>query len=228
MPTLNLSPSPSPPELRVARDNFEAIMRTHNQRLFRIARSILKSDAEAEDVVQLAYLSAYSKLDQLAESGSLGAWLGRITANKALDRMRKLKRDQKLNESHRAFDESLGGEVSFSITPEDSAVSGELRAVLERAIDSLPEQLRSVLVMRDVEGMSGAETAASLSIEEGAVRVRLHRARTQLRGWLGRQAELHLRETFSFAGDRCDRIVARTLERLAELSNPTTVLEAET
>lgn len=193
-------------------------MRQHNQRLFRIARSILRDDSEAEDVVQNAYVSAYTNLDQYSGDAPISGWLARITTNGALDRLRQRKRDQRLLDPEMEADGSwrTGSSAgSAERTPEESAAHGELRKVLEQAIDQLPDALRVVLVMRDVEGMSGAETSRCLGIEEGAVRVRLHRARGQLRRWLGHRAADVLVEPFAFAGDRCDRIVRGVFVLLA-------------
>lgn len=197
-------------------EEFEGVMRQHNQRLFRIARSILRDDAEAEDIVQNAYVSAYTHLDQYAGDAPIGGWLARITTNGALDRLRQRKRDQRLLNPAMEASESwrTGASTPTDRSPEDGAAQAELRKLLEQAIDQLPDPLRLVLVLRDVEGMSGAETGECLGIEEGAVRVRLHRARGQLRRWLGRRAVQEEARPFAFAGERCDRIVRGVLLRL--------------
>lgn len=206
--------SPQRSRLGVSPHEFERAMRQHNQRLFRIARSILRDDSEAEDVVQNAYISAYTHLDQYSGDAPLGGWLARIAMNGALDRLRQRKRDQRLLDQEREDDGSWRTGTT-SLTPEEGAAHAELRKLLEQAIDQLPDALRVVLVLRDVEGMSGAETSRCLGIEEGAVRVRLHRARGQLRRWLGRRATDELVEPFAFAGDRCDRIVRGVLKLLS-------------
>lgn len=194
---------------------WESIMRENNQALFRVARSIVREDAEAEDVVQSAYIAAFDKLDQFAARASLAAWLRKIVANRAIDRLRQRARERRLSQDHRDVDEMNRNSSEATTTPEQAAVNRELRSVLEQAIDGLPDNLRSVFVMRDVQGMSGADTADTLGIEEGAVRVRLHRARQQLRDRLGEVADSHVDQAFAFDGERCDRIVERTLRALA-------------
>jgi RNA polymerase sigma-70 factor (ECF subfamily) len=185
---------------------FETVMRHNNQRLFRIARAILKDDHEAEDTVQNAYIALYSRTEEFASHSAVGAWLSRVTANSAISRLRQSSRAIALEAN-----EELKSGSSGEPTPEDVAGSSELRRVLEKAIDTLPTGLRSVMVLRDVEGMSGAETAECLGISEPTARVRLHRARTQLRSWLEENSDSAIRETFAFAGARCDRIVAHVL-----------------
>lgn len=192
---------------------LERLMRAHNQRLFRIARGILKDDAAAEDVVQNAYVAAYTRFSQFEGRSSLSAWLSRITAHRAFDELRRRKREQRLGEQQIEAAEIAGSGPS-SPSPEVQALSQELRLQMEDAVDALPEVLRSVLVMRDVEGMTSLETADALGIEEGTVRVRLHRARGRLKADLARDLGAHLPQVFAFAGERCDRIVARTLSKL--------------
>ncbi|HEY8431406.1 MAG TPA: RNA polymerase sigma factor [Sandaracinaceae bacterium] len=190
---------------------FEILMRRHNQRLFRTARAILRDDAEAEDVVQQAYLSAYAKLDQFRGESRFSTWLTRITVHEALRRMRRHGRLADLDVIEAADDAAASGP---SRTPEEHAARGELRALLEQAIDSLPESYRVVFVMRDIEELDTRETAECLELSEEAVRVRLHRARKALREWLYERADALTAEAFSFAGDRCDRIVRYVLSRI--------------
>jgi len=197
---------------------FEAVMRAHNRLLFRLARSIIRNDSLAEDVVQSAYLAAYSKLNTVSDPTKLRSWLARITVNEAIDLTRREKRNAALPEGWQEDAASAAvtsapfanGFIS-SETPETSAARGELRQLLENAIDELPPVLRSVLVLRDVEGLSASEVAACLGLGEVAVRVRLFRARARMRKWLGDRFETGKHTAFEFAGERCDRIVARTL-----------------
>lgn len=189
---------------------FEVIMRRHNQRLFRTARSILRDDAEAEDAVQQAYLSAYGKLDQFRGEARFSTWLTRIVVHECLRRKSKQKRLADLS----VID---GGEEPIDLSPrnpEDHAADAEIRALLEGAIDSLPEAYRVVFVMRDVEEMSTRETADCLDMSEEAVRVRLHRARRALREWLYERADSAAAEAFHFAGERCERIVVYVLTEI--------------
>jgi RNA polymerase sigma-70 factor (ECF subfamily) len=194
-------------------------MRRYNRRLFRLARSFLKSDAEAEDVLQEAYLRAYTRLGDLADGQALAAWLSRIVANEALGRLRAATRIVSL-EDHRvrassAEEDGLADEpASDQPDPERLAASGELRRLLEAAVDALPEEFRAVFVLREVEGLSTAETAACLAIRPETAKTRLHRARRMLQESLGERLLPLSPALFEFQGDRCDRIVNRTLAKL--------------
>jgi RNA polymerase sigma-70 factor, ECF subfamily len=196
---------------------FELIMRRHNRRLFRLARSLLKDDAEAEDVLQEAYLRAYVRLGELAEPQALAAWLARIVANEALGRLRAAARVVSLEE-HRARagrEDGLADEpASDQPDPERLAASGELRRLLEAAVDALPDEFRAVFVLREVEGLSTGETAACLAIRPETVKTRLHRARRLLQESLGQRLLPLSPSLFRFDGERCDQIVTRVLARL--------------
>lgn len=185
---------------------FEVLMRRHNQRLFRAARAILRDDAEAEDAVQQAYLSAYAKLASFRGEARFATWLTRIAVHEALRRVRK---------RPPLADLEVVEPVDVITSPEDATADRELRALLEGAVDALPESYRVVFVLRDVEEMSTRETADALELSEEAVRVRLHRARHALREWLYERADRLAGEAFHFAGERCDRIVRCVLERIA-------------
>jgi RNA polymerase sigma-70 factor (ECF subfamily) len=196
---------------------FELIMRRHNRRLFRLARSILRSAAEAEDVVQETYVRAYAHLDQFVGPHTLGAWLARIAANEALGRVRAWGRVVSLDEY--MGEEAIAARPAETMTsrpldPERVTGNSELRRLLEGAIDELPDEFRTVFVLRAVEGMSIAETAEALSIRPETVKTRLHRARHRLRDTLGARLDALLPVTFDFGGERCDRIVAAVLARL--------------
>lgn len=192
---------------------FEILMRRHNQRLFRTARAILRDDAEAEDAVQQAYLAAYDRLHQFRGDARFSTWLTRIAVHEALRRARKQGRLADLDVLEGgARDDTLLPPVR---SPEDAAADGELRAVLEEAIDALPESYRVIFVLREVEELSTRETADCLQMTEEAVRVRLHRARKALREWLYERADRLAGEAFHFAGERCDRIVQHVMERVA-------------
>ena len=195
---------------------MEALMRRHNRGLYRTARAILRDDAEAEDVVQETYLRAFAALGTFRGDSSLGTWLTRIAANEALMRRRARLREARVitfdegNMAHameNAPDEARG--------PEAEALAAEVRTLLERRIDALPDLYREVFVLRAVEEMSVEETAAALGVPEATVRTRFFRARAMLRGALERQLDAGVAATFSFDGVRCDRIVAAVLARLA-------------
>lgn len=194
------------------RASFEVLMRRHNPRLFRVARAILKNDAEAEDALQDAYLSAFRALPTFAGASALGTWLTRIVINSALGRLRSRGRDQVLH----AFDAPRDLPDEHDDSPEWTAIRAQMLQLLERNIDALPLAFRTVFMMREVEEMSVEETAASLSIPEATVRSRLHRARAQLRASLATEMDMAAADVFRFLGARCDRIVARVLAQLQD------------
>jgi len=209
---------------------FELVMRRHNRRLFRIARGLVWDDAEAEDVLQGGYVRAYARLGDLADGRALGAWLARIVANEALGRRRSAARVVSLEE-HRAARGSGGDDgeddaiaardpASDRPDPERLAASGELRRLLEAAVDALPDEFRAVFVLREVEGLSTAEAAACLAIRPETVKTRPHRARRLLQESLGERLLPLSPSLFGFDGERCDRIVARVLVRLGQPTAP--------
>jgi RNA polymerase sigma-70 factor (ECF subfamily) len=200
-------------------DLFEVIMRRYNQRLFRITRSILGQDNEAEDAVQEAYLSAYAHLDQFGGQAQFSTWLTRIAINEALARRRRRVRnpDLNLNEDDDAM-ESMSPR-----SPEDEAGRREMRRMLEAAIDELPAIYRIVFVMRELEQMSTAETASALAIAEEATKVRLHRAKGLLREAMSARMQASFTDAFPFLGRRCDRIVTAVIQALASKSSPAAV-----
>lgn len=194
---------------------FEVIMRRYNQRLYRVARAILRDDHEAEDVMQDTYVRAYQHLAQFAGRARFSTWLIRIAVHEALARKRRRQRLEGLDALTGPSGELLMP-ASTSLDPESCAANGELHHLLEAAILSLPEDYRTVLVLRDVEEMTTAEAAAILQISEENAKVRLHRARVLLR----KQLYARTRATtaaFSFPATRCDRVVAGVFARLAQL-----------
>jgi RNA polymerase sigma-70 factor (ECF subfamily) len=191
---------------------FEILMRRYNQRLFRVARAIMRDDAEAEDVLQQAYVNAYTHLQQFAGQARFATWLTRITTYEAFARLRRRGRHK---ETHMGEGEdAMEGFPAPQPDPEQQAFAGELRHALEASLDALPETYRTVFVLRDVEGLSTAEAADCLEVSEDVVKTRLHRARALLREDLFERAGLSARSVFSFQGDRCDRIVGAVLARL--------------
>jgi RNA polymerase sigma-70 factor (ECF subfamily) len=196
---------------------FEVIMRRYNQRLYRTARAILKVDDEAEDVMQDAYVRAYSHLRDFSGAATFGGWLTRITVNEALARLRKRKRFDSLDD-HDHHDE--GTMAAHDRSPEEGASDGELRSVLESAIDALPESFRTVFVLRAVEEMTTHETAECLDIPEDTVKTRLFRARALLQKELTTRIESTTTDAFRFERPRCDRLVARVLARVGRGALP--------
>jgi RNA polymerase sigma-70 factor (ECF subfamily) len=197
---------------------FEAIMRRHNRLLFRTARSILKSDAETEDALQEAYLSAWRALGSFRADAKLSTWLVRIVVNEALGRLRRrsalvIPLDTLMDADDDETPSWLEGDPDLQ--PDRVAMRGEMRALMEARIDMLPDAFRTVFMLRAVEELGVDEIAAALQIPEATVRTRFFRARSLLRESLSRDVDLALSDAFSFAGERCDRIVASVLARLA-------------
>lgn len=197
---------------------FEAIMRRHNRLLFRTARAILKSDQEAEDCLQDAYLRAWSALDSFRGEAKLSTWLVRICANEALGRLRRKAASADIIPLDAAM-LSTDSAVVQALTdtpderPETLAMRAQLRQLLEARIDLLPDAFRTVFMLRGVEELSVEEVAQVLQIPEATVRTRFFRARSLLREGLASAVDTTLADAFSFDGARCDRIVAGVLAR---------------
>jgi RNA polymerase sigma-70 factor (ECF subfamily) len=195
---------------------YEIVMRRYNQRLYRVARAILHDEDEAEDVMQAAYVRAYQYLHQFAGRSPFSAWLTRIAVHEALARLRLRKRSQQMEEA--GDGEIFMTMVEPSPDPEQSASGAELGRLLEDAVLDLPEQFRTVVMLRDVEELSTSETAAALDLSEENVKVRLHRGHAMLRGWLIARVGTQAKNAFPFMGVRCDRVVHGVFQRLAELN----------
>jgi RNA polymerase sigma-70 factor (ECF subfamily) len=187
---------------------FEVLMRRHNERVYRVARSIVRDEQEAEDVMQQAYVNAYAHLDQFSGKARFLTWLLRIATNEALARVRRRGRYEPF-EDDGSTEANMPGRPAAD--PEQQAVSGELRAVLASAIDGLPDGSREVFVLREVEGMSTADTAAVLDVSEDVVKTRLSRARSALRRVLEDRIGAIAPDLFRFYRPRCDRVVGHVL-----------------
>jgi RNA polymerase sigma-70 factor (ECF subfamily) len=235
-----MTPTPTPPDVAEpsadadesalvarlkAREHgaVEVLMRRYNQRLFRVARAILKSDPDAEEAVQEAYLSAWRGIGAFRAEARLATWLTRIVINVAYARLRRVPAATVIS-----LDTVPSAVLDVQETPmsppaeqpDDAATRSELRALLERRIDALPEQYRTVFILRDVEELSVEDTAACLDIPEATVRTRAFRARALLRESLARDIDTLTPGAFSFAGERCDRIVAGVLARIRRADDP--------
>ncbi len=193
---------------------FELLMRRYNQRLYRVARSIVKNDAEAEDVMQQAYVNAFANLRQFEGRSRLVTWLTRIAVHEALARVRRSARVGAMPavEPDGSPDQGI---VSLQPDPERQAFSAELRTLLEAEIDALPDSYRTVFVLREIEGLNTSETAECLELGDEAVKTRLHRARALLRDALYERAGLEAPASFTFHLSRCDRIVQAVFRRLS-------------
>jgi len=198
---------------------FEQLMRRHNQALYRTARSILRDDAEAEDVVQEAYLLAYRNIGKFRGDAKLSTWLTRIVVNEAIARSRKSSRRAEIirldgvSVNHELTEESMN--EAMPEQPDQSAVRAEMRRLLEKKIDELPDAFRTVFMLRAVEEMTSEEVATCLDIPEATVRTRFFRARSLLREALSLEVDFALGEAFSFDGARCDRIVTGVFSKLS-------------
>lgn len=198
--------------------SFEGIMRRHNQLLFRTARGILKSDADAEDALQEAYLSAWRALGTFRAEAKLSTWLVRIVINEALGRLRRpsaqvIPLDIDLEGSELQAERWMEDDPSQD--PERAAQRAEMRRLMEERIDKLPDVFRTVFILRAVEELSVEEVSQALQIPPATVRTRLFRARSLLRDSLSRDVDMAIGDAFAFAGVRCDRIVASVLARIA-------------
>jgi RNA polymerase sigma-70 factor (ECF subfamily) len=193
---------------------FERIMRRHNRLLFRTARSVLKSDVEAEDALQEAYLRAWRALHGFRRESKLSTWLVRIVINEALGRLRR--RGADVVPLNATTDDAENPEAWMEDDPDHRpdrmATRAEFRRLLEDRIDLLPDAFRSVFMLRAVEELSVEDVALALNVPEATVRTRYFRARGLLREALSRDVDIALGDAFSFDGERCDRIVARALE----------------
>jgi RNA polymerase sigma-70 factor, ECF subfamily len=231
---MNTHPSAVSPPLNTSTDNelvslalagndaaFALIMRRYNRLLFRSARSILKNDDDTQDAVQEAYLAAWRALGSFRSDAKLSTWLVRIAVNEALGRLRRQGQGARvipLTASTDLNDESP--EMQMQANPDDQpeqwAMRAQVRQQIEARIDHLPDQYRTVFMLRGVEELSVDEVATALGIPEATVRSRFFRARSLLREGLSRDIDMAVGTAFSFAGARCDRIVEGVLARIAQ------------
>jgi RNA polymerase sigma-70 factor (ECF subfamily) len=202
---------------------FSRIMRRHNRLLFRTARSILKSDAEAEDALQEAYLRAWRAMGSFRAEARLSTWLVRIVINEALGRLRRrgaqvLPFDSTIDLEDIPTDDLM--EADPDDRPDRAAMRSELRVLMEGCIDALPEAFRTVFVLRAVEDLSVEEVSEALGLPQATVRTRFFRARGLLREGLARDVDRAVADAFSFDGERCDRIVATVMAQLGAHGKP--------
>jgi RNA polymerase sigma-70 factor (ECF subfamily) len=187
--------------------SFELIMRRYNQRLFRVVRGIIGCEAETEDVMQEAYLRAYEHLGQFEGRSQFSTWLTRIAVHEAMARRRlRLTAPDRLGTAPPSTGRDAVEEASLK----------ELRHVLATAVDALPAELRIVFTLRMVERLSTEQTAECLELTPANVKVRLHRARRSLQSWIDRKIGEEARRLYAFAGEDCDRVVGKVLERVGQ------------
>jgi len=193
---------------------FEVVMRRYNRRLYRVARSILRDDGEAEDVLQHAYVEAFAHLAQFEGRARFSTWLTRIVIHEALARARRRGRFVAMDEEGDDVERASLTLRDVPANPEEQAFAGELRSLIESSIEALPESYRSIFVLREVEGLSTAETASCMEVSEDVVKTRLLRARGRLRDELHARAGPAIASAFPFGAARCDRVVDAVLRRI--------------
>lgn len=195
---------------------FETIMRRHNQLLFRTARSVVRHDSEAEDVVQEAYLHAWRALGSFRHESRLSTWLVRITTNEALGRLRRRSAEIiPLEAAMASHDPDMRAALTEApdAGPEQAAIRGQMRRLVETRIDALPDVYRTVFVLRAIEDMTVEDIALALEIPPATVRTRFFRARGLMRESLVQAMDTTLSGAFAFDGARCDRMVAGVMAR---------------
>jgi RNA polymerase sigma-70 factor (ECF subfamily) len=203
-----------------ASDGFEILMRRYNQRLYRVARSVFPRDAsEAEDIVQDAWVRAFTHLEQFAGRARFSTWLVRIALHEAWARARRGRRlaPNPIEQHEEELPMPIDRE---NADPEREASDREMHVILEDAVEALPETYRTVFMLRAIEDMSTAEAAECLDLTPEAVKTRLHRARALLRREVLARAGAGEAALYPFAGERCDRIVAGVLARVARNRAP--------
>ena len=192
------------------------IIKIHNQRLYRLVRAVVRNNADAEDVLQEAYLKAFASLEGFQGQASLSTWLSRIALNTALMRLRAQKRLKRVSPARCLTDAAV---IPFPLTsstadPERVMAQRQLLHLVEEATDALPDTFRLVFVARVIEGLSVEETAALLDLPPATVKTRLHRARKLIRSRLEAQIGPVLMDAFPFAGVRCDRLTEAVITKL--------------
>jgi RNA polymerase sigma-70 factor, ECF subfamily len=195
---------------------FEVLMRRHNQRIYRAIRSVIHDDSECEEVMQESYVRAFEHLAQFEGRAMFSTWLTRIAVNEAIKRsIARGKLDPMDLEDFEGENRVMLARYANSHTPETQAATSELASLLEQSILALPIAYRTVLVLRDLEEMSTADTAQALALSDANVKVRLHRAHEMLRSELMERAGASSAGAFLFHATRCDRVVKAVFERLS-------------
>lgn len=198
---------------------FELLIRRHNQRVYRVVRAVVKDEADVEDVMQQAYINAFTHLDQFEERSQFSTWLTRIALNEAFRRRKTMRwaesRAGTPSDRGKDLGEFMDTLTSPHADPERLAYAQELQRLLETAVDTLPETYRTVFMLRDIEGLSTSETGEGLGLSEAVVKTRLHRARGMIRRAVTYQIGEVAAGAFQFEAPRCDRVVAAVFEKLS-------------
>ena len=197
---------------------FEILMRRHNQRLYRAARAVINDEQDVEDVMQQAYINAFTHLHQFEERSQFSTWLIRIALNEAFARRKQRHATESTGDMESTSSQERG-DVMATLTsphadPERQAYAQELHRVLEQAVDTLPETYRTVFMLRDIEGLSTSETGEGLGLGKEAVKTRLHRARAMIRRAVSARIGDVTSGAFQFHAPRCDRVVAAVFARI--------------
>jgi RNA polymerase sigma-70 factor (ECF subfamily) len=220
---VGLADAPQPDDSQLVRralardgDAFRVIMTANNRRLYRLARGVVDSAAEAEDVVQEAYVRAFANLGSFRGESSLSTWLSRIVLNEALGRTRKRRHERMVidPDGQAAQAQVLPFPSNGHDDPERAMAQRQILQLVEKALNELPSTFRSVFVARVIEGLSLEETADLLGIRAETVKTRLHRARSLVRNALAEQIGPVLMDAYPFAGHRCERLTESVLRRL--------------
>jgi RNA polymerase sigma-70 factor (ECF subfamily) len=202
---------------------FELLMRRHNQRVYRVVRAVVKDEADVEDVMQQAYINAFTHLHQFESRSQFSTWLTRIALHEAFGRRRKTQRADPTTAQNRSGIDNDPGEFMDTLTspeadPERQAYAQELQRALEAAVDTLPDIYRTVFMLRDIEGLSTTETGQGLGLGDEAVKTRLHRARVMIRRAVTVRIGKVAAGAFQFHAPRCDRVVSAVLAQVSQLA----------
>ena len=211
-----LSPLPDAEVVRRVRSGdsalFEVLMRRHNQRAYRVARAVLRDEADVEDVMQQAYINAFTHLQQFEERSQFSTWLTRIALNEAFARLRRARAGHMALDAEDEQQHVMAGQPD----PERQANARELRSLIEQAIDALPEGYRLVFMLREIEGLTTSETSQGLGVRNDVIKTRLHRARAMLQRYVAeRLGDDGGAGIYRFLVPRCNRIVAAVFNRIA-------------
>lgn len=191
---------------------FEILLRRYNQRLFRVIRSYIHSEDDVRDIMQDAYVKAYTKLQQFNNQSSFSTWLIRIAINEALQYLRKNKRILVNYGKTERLENVFNLPDTSQMNPENQVIKTETRVLVEQAVDCLPEKYRVVFMLQQVEGLSNLEIAECLKLTDSNVKVRLHRAKNLLKDELYKST--HDASIFEFGNHKCDAVVCNVMQRI--------------